>query len=41
LLGPPAAPPPLRTRLQGAALDPLVCGLVGAQKTLNARGGLR
>jgi transketolase len=36
-----AGAPALRTRLQGAALDPLVCGLVGAQKTLNARGGLR
>ena len=33
--------PALRARLQAAALDPLVCGLVGAHKTLNARGGIR
>lgn len=32
--------PQLRSRLRNMALDPLVCGLVGAQKTLNETGGL-
>ena len=33
--------PALRTRLRGMSLSPEVCGLVGGQVTLNARGGLR
>ena len=33
--------PSLRTRLSGLALSADVCGLVGTQATLNARGGLR
>jgi len=33
--------PALRTRLDAVALDPVVCGLVGSQRTLNERGGLR
>jgi transketolase len=33
--------PELRPRLRSMALDPAVCGLVGSQATLNARGGLR
>jgi transketolase len=32
--------PALRSRLRATALDPLVCGLVGSQATLNRRGGL-
>ena len=33
--------PALRSRLSSMALSPDVCGLVGSQATLNARGGLR
>ena len=33
--------PALRMRLHSLALSPEVCGLVGSQATLNARGGLR
>ena len=36
-----AETPALRARVQSTALDPVVCGMVGAQKTLNALGGLR
>lgn len=36
-----ACDPDLRARLDGVALDPAVCGLVGSQKTLNEAGGLR
>lgn len=32
--------PELRARISGSALDPVVCGLVGSQATLNRRGGL-
>lgn len=32
--------PELRPRIGGSALDPVVCGLVGSQSTLNRRGGL-
>jgi transketolase len=35
-----ATAPELRERLHAIALDPIVCGLVGSQKTLNAKGGL-
>lgn len=35
-----AQAPELRSRLQSSALDELVCGLVGAQDTLNRSGGL-
>ncbi len=33
--------PALRARLHARSLSPEVCGLVGSQATLNARGGLR
>lgn len=33
--------PELRARLESVALDPVVCGMVGSQKTLNELGGLR
>ena len=33
--------PALRARLSAKSLSPEVCGLVGSQATLNARGGLR
>jgi transketolase len=32
--------PELRARLRSVALDPVVCGLVGSQHVLNAKGGL-
>jgi transketolase len=32
--------PELRARVRNQALDPVVCGLVGSQSMLNARGGL-
>lgn len=32
--------PELRARLHSIALDPLVCGLVGTQTSLNSKGGL-
>jgi transketolase len=35
-----AVAPDLRTRINCSALDPVVCGLVGSQATLNRRGGL-
>jgi transketolase len=35
-----ATAPDLRARLHAMALDPIVCGLVGSQSALNAKGGL-
>ncbi|MBC7490039.1 MAG: transketolase [Glaciimonas sp.] len=36
-----AGTPTLRARIESIALDPIVCGMVGSQKTLNDVGGLR